>query len=193
MSQRNALGCVGCNRCDNSLSLQPCNQDAKVIEDSGVDNVVEPDKVRELPHLLQVMQTKIPQSSNTVTLICNADNVVSMSNLNSKTNMASLYGNKSILNSDVEKVMISFCKNTALPWKGTPTELYNEVLKTAKEVGVRTDKYTAFPVSPAAFSRKLGEILPTINKAGYNIFARTEHVPKYGNSQRQISIFPIEA
>jgi hypothetical protein len=114
-----------------------------------------------------------------------------MSSQTQKTSKkSSLYGNKSELNSDVEKVMIFFCENTALPWKGTPTELYNEVLKSAREIGVKTNIVSRFPVSPNAFTRKLGEILPTINKAGYNIFARCEHI-KGGNTQRQIHILSL--
>jgi hypothetical protein len=115
-----------------------------------------------------------------------------MSNLNSQTKKSSLYRDKSELNSDVEKVMISFCKTTALPWKGTPTELYIQVLCTAKNIGVRTDESTSFPTAPNAFSRKLGEIVPAINKAGFRIFARTVHVRKHGNTERQIFISSLE-
>lgn len=102
------------------------------------------------------------------------------------TTKKSLYRDRAELNKDVEKVMLSFCKNTPLPWTNTPTALYQQILTLAAKIGVKTDAKSAFPASPCALTRKLGEILPALNNANFDLFMKN-----LGN-KRQITISLLE-
>ncbi len=100
--------------------------------------------------------------------------------------MSMLYRDKLEINKDVEKVMLSFCKNTPLPWTNTPTALYQQILTLAAKIGVKTDARSAFPASPNALTRKLGEILPALNNANFDLFMKNL------GTHREITITALE-
>lgn len=82
------------------------------------------------------------------------------------------------LNADpVGLAMIRFLEKTfkdeaKATWKGTPTELLDEITQIALELKIQTGLQTNWPRSPQPFSRRLNDLIPAINKKGYDIVSK---------------------
>ena len=57
-------------------------------------------------------------------------------------------------------------------WKGTPTELLDVVTQVALELKIQTGINTNWPRSPQPFSRRLNDLIPAINKKGYEVVSK---------------------
>lgn len=52
-------------------------------------------------------------------------------------------------------------------WNNTPNALFQEVLRHAESIGIRTDRHSSFPKAVNVFSRRLNEITPALLAKGY--------------------------
>lgn len=57
-------------------------------------------------------------------------------------------------------------------WKGTPTELLDEITQAALNLKIQTGLNTNWPRSPQPFSRRLNDLIPALNKKGYDIVSK---------------------
>ena len=57
-------------------------------------------------------------------------------------------------------------------WEGTPAELLDTITETAVILRIQTGSTSEWPKNPQVFSRKLNDLIPALNKKGYEIVSK---------------------